>query len=61
MVLTELLRYYRKDFVTKHDGCQWKEKGKIPDLSRRRVGVMKRDKIRYFYSLGEAYPSRLHL
>lgn len=28
--------------------CQWKEKGSIPDLSRRQAGIMKRDKIRYF-------------
>ena len=50
MVLTELLsiRTMERSLLTKLDGCQWKEQGKIPDTSRHWAGVMKRDKIRYF-------------
>ena len=50
MVLTELFtcRYYGKDFADETRWMSMERKREIPDLGRRRAGVMKRDKIRYF-------------
>ena len=48
MVLTELLRYHGKDFVDETQSMSMERKTEIPDLSRRRAGIMKRDEIRYF-------------
>ena len=47
MVLTELLRYYGNDLLTKLDGCQ-RKKRENSRLVKAWAGVIKLDKITYF-------------